>query len=288
MTQLSEPAATPEPGAARQELLRSAAKWLIGSLGAIGAVLVAGSQISSIGSLPLSSRLFVAVGGLAVGLMGVLLAISMAVSVLASDPYTVSELQKEWVQSGASGARLGRFSRLWRRWRHPVAYWFADNREFLAGHDSPEQLYDHSVADASDADDAYRELNILLGNATYRRDIVQFGRARKWIFFGVILAALGIGSFAWAANPGKNPTPSLRNTNLTGADLSGANLRNADLTGADLTDANLEGANLEGAVTTDVIWRNTTCPDGVNSDATGKGDGVRGAVAGTCVGHLTP
>jgi DNA-binding beta-propeller fold protein YncE len=63
----------------------------------------------------------------------------------------------------------------------------------------------------------------------------------------------------------------LTNANVTNATLSRANLRGANLTGANLTGANLSGANLSG-----VIWSNTTCPDGTNSDADG----------GTCVGHL--
>jgi uncharacterized protein YjbI with pentapeptide repeats len=37
------------------------------------------------------------------------------------------------------------------------------------------------------------------------------------------------------------------------------------LSGANLTDANLTNANL-----TNAIWSNTTCPDGSNSDATGR------------------
>jgi probable HAF family extracellular repeat protein len=64
--------------------------------------------------------------------------------------------------------------------------------------------------------------------------------------------------------------------NLSNSDLSGANLTNVNLNGADLTGANLTGANLTGANINNVIWSNTTCPDGTNSDAHG----------GTCVGHL--
>jgi uncharacterized protein YjbI with pentapeptide repeats len=74
----------------------------------------------------------------------------------------------------------------------------------------------------------------------------------------------------------------LTGANLTGANLTGANLRGANLTGANLTGANLTGANLNGAVTTgatfdQVIWSNTTCPDGTLSSA---------STPETCVGHL--
>jgi uncharacterized protein YjbI with pentapeptide repeats len=61
-----------------------------------------------------------------------------------------------------------------------------------------------------------------------------------------------------------------------GADLTGANLHGANLTNADLTGANLTGANLQGATLTNVIWDDTTCPDGTNSNDNG----------GTCVLNL--
>ena len=71
----------------------------------------------------------------------------------------------------------------------------------------------------------------------------------------------------------------LRGANLAGADLSGANLSFADLSfaqviGIDLTNADLTNANLILAQLTSVIWNNTTCPDGTNSDLA-DGDGFQ-------------
>ncbi len=73
----------------------------------------------------------------------------------------------------------------------------------------------------------------------------------------------------------------LSGANLNGANLSGANLTGANLTNANLTSADLTGATLAGAVTTGanfnkVIWSNTICPDGTNSNSD----------MGTCIGHL--
>ena len=59
--------------------------------------------------------------------------------------------------------------------------------------------------------------------------------------------------------------------NLTGADLTGANLSGFDLLDTNLTNANLSGADLSG-----VIWSNTICPDGTNSNNDGD----------TCVNNL--
>jgi hypothetical protein len=67
----------------------------------------------------------------------------------------------------------------------------------------------------------------------------------------------------------------LSDANLVFTTLSGANLTSADLTGAHLAGADLTRANLAGATLAGVIWSNTTCPDGTNSD--GHAD--------TCVGY---
>jgi hypothetical protein len=61
-------------------------------------------------------------------------------------------------------------------------------------------------------------------------------------------------------------------TNLTGASLQAANLADANFTGANLSGAKVPGANLRG-----VIWMNTVCPDGTNSNQN---------VGFTCAGHL--
>ncbi len=68
----------------------------------------------------------------------------------------------------------------------------------------------------------------------------------------------------------------LSGADLNQTDLTGADLAHADLTGADLANAQLGYADLAGADLNDVTWRNTTCPDGTNSDNDG----------GTCVDNL--
>jgi hypothetical protein len=61
------------------------------------------------------------------------------------------------------------------------------------------------------------------------------------------------------------------NAELRLVDLSGTDLTGADLTGAKVYDCNLSGANLTDAILNDVDWRDTTCPDGSNSDTNGLG-----------------
>ena len=63
-------------------------------------------------------------------------------------------------------------------------------------------------------------------------------------------------------------------TNFTGATLTDAIIESADLTGANFTNANLTDAFVFNSDLTRVVWGNTTCPDGANSDDNG----------GTCEG----
>ena len=53
-------------------------------------------------------------------------------------------------------------------------------------------------------------------------------------------------------------------------DFSGINFSNFDMSGADLSGSNLTGANLIGTNLQSVIWSNTICPDGSNSDDNGN------------------
>lgn len=55
--------------------------------------------------------------------------------------------------------------------------------------------------------------------------------------------------------------------NLGGADLSSLDLANGNLSGANFTDADLDDSDLTNTDLSDVLWDNTTCPDGTNSNA---------------------
>jgi uncharacterized protein YjbI with pentapeptide repeats len=78
------------------------------------------------------------------------------------------------------------------------------------------------------------------------------------------------------------------NANFTGANLTGANLsvpdsgmsiiQNTNFTNANFTNANLAGLDFDDSIRTGVIWNNTICPDGTNSDDNSN----------SCEGHLTP
>ena len=117
-----------------------------------------------------------------------------------------------------------------------------------------------SGCDLSDTSLAFADLSNanLSGAYLYRADLS-----------GATLAGANLsGAHLWKA--------SLRGVNLAGADISGAAISEVDLTGANLSDATLHGSFTEYLDVTNAFWRNTTCPDGTNSDDD---------PSGTCEGH---
>jgi hypothetical protein len=82
-----------DPLAAATDRVRETVKWLITAFAAIGAVLVAGSQLSTLSRLnPSDWRLWIAVLGLAIGLGGVGFAIWKAVDVITPQQITLGDL----------------------------------------------------------------------------------------------------------------------------------------------------------------------------------------------------
>jgi hypothetical protein len=292
---------------AAADKLRDAAKWLVGAFAAVGAALIAGSQLSSIGKLTVCphftvqcTRIWWAIGGAVLGLASVVWAIWIAVDLLIPDALPPSRLHDEW--------KRGRQS--------PLRRFFDDNPTYFQGFSSFEEIttkereaygrFDVLSRRVDRAPPAQRERLIREMEAVRKELDGLLSRGEAAVSLGnqvaytakfrstalhrmlgaAALAALGIGIFAWAANPPTPPTlasASLRGADLSGADLGGVNLRRADLSSAnltnvDLTDADLEGATLKAARLSGVTWANTICPDGANSDDVG----------GSCLNHLVP
>lgn len=284
---MTAPEPAPSPLAAANQRIRDTAKWLIGSAAAVGAALIAGSQLSNIGRLsagwPTSTataRLWVAAAGVLLGLAGVVFAIAAAVRVLLPVQVLISDLAENWHESTGE--------------LRPVVAFFQRRTKYLQGIKDPEELIkrrDELAEKLAQPDqDAEARAEIRAGIASYDRRIAAieemanhealkatFERALRRLLLAAIASGAGIVAFAWAANPPSPPAGAdLRNARLIGAQLRDADLRGAKLDGADLTGADLTGADLTDASMIQVTWSNTTCPDGTLSDAGG----------GTCQGHL--
>jgi hypothetical protein len=279
----------PEPPlsalAAANQRIRDTAKWLIASAAAVGAALIAGSQLSSIGRLdagwPTSAataRLWVAGAGALLGLAGVAFAIGAAVRVLLPVQVLIADLDDEW---DAPGAQL-----------RPVVAFLRARPKYLQGVTSPAALIvrraglvaelgqphpDAGLRDAISSLD--RRIGAVEDIASHEALKAMFARCLRRLLVAAVVGAAGIIAYAWAANPPAVPvTADLRDARLAGAFLRDADLRGAKLDGADLTGADLTGADLTGASLVKVVWSRTTCPDATVSDANGR----------TCQGHLRP
>ncbi|MFD3539619.1 pentapeptide repeat-containing protein [Streptomyces sp. NPDC058662] len=266
--------------------IRSAAKWLIASSAAVGAALLAGSQLSNIGKLaPSEGRFWWAIAGSVVGLVAVLIAIWLATRILLPITVTIDQMVRKWDNPT--------------RDLKPAVNFFINDTSYLHEYgNSPQGLKDEqekterelkiagNQGDQSAVDAGLIDRADLAGTVLQFEQLAQhkvlegrFRRTLRWLILVTALAAAGIVVFAWASNPPAAPPPvavltnaNLAHANLRDTDLDNAVLDHANLTGADLTGADLRHASLVG-----VTWHDTTCPDGTNSDRVG----------GTCAGHLT-
>jgi hypothetical protein len=281
--------------------IREAAKWLIGSFAAVGGALIAGSQLSSIGKLPVCApsstdcaRLWIAGGGAVVALLGVMWAVWTGVALLAPSRLQVSDLKLKWKRKepiyeyfNANPGQLQGFRNL----EDPEATQTAASKRYDDLHArvlraqgaSRDKIVEEMEEAAEELRVVIRRVDDVVTIANHVEYVHFFrGSALRRLIAGAGAAAIGIVAFTWAANPsGPLPKVSMRGAALPGVNLSGANLvgvdlMGANLRGADLTGADLEGANLDDADVRNVVWSGTICPDGSNSDK----------AAGSCENHL--
>ncbi|MFK4086472.1 hypothetical protein ACI2LF_20340 [Kribbella sp. NPDC020789] len=198
----------PSPLDAASERIRETAKWLTISLAALGGVLVAGTQLSDIGALqPRSDRFWIAVAGAAIAAIGSGLILVATVATAAAPALSLEQLATD-TPKGAKQAV-----------KDPT---LLDGRsdvqtltdEYIAAIEGREQAYTAHLADLSDegnrntfvtANARVVALNGIVKNivavSAYRELARMWRAARVKIIVGGALAALGVGAFAWAANP---------------------------------------------------------------------------------------
>jgi hypothetical protein len=194
--------------------IRESAKWLLVSFAAVGATLIAGLSLTNIGGLSNDGphdRLTWAILGITLGVLGVVVAIAAASSVV-----TKSFVTLKW---------LGEQSQ-----NKPPRADIEGDTALLGGYETVDQLksaYDDAMADRltkmkasydDPADTGKRTpaenaeaWAILLGQivrhvvdqASFERVRASYGLARWGILLGAAISAVGIAVFAWAANPPK-------------------------------------------------------------------------------------
>ena len=193
---------------AASERIRETAKWLTVSLAALGGVLVAGSQLSDIGALELwGDRFWTAVIGAAIAAVGSGIILVATINTAAAPMVSLKELVTD-TPKGAEDV--------------------VTDETLLDGRSSVQQLKEEYVGALEDREEAYavhlsdpsNQANRAVFTAANARAVALNGTvrsivavcayrelARLWkvarvaIVAGGVLGALGVGVFAWAANP---------------------------------------------------------------------------------------
>ncbi len=275
----SQPASA-SPTAVAIQGIRETAKWAVAALAALGVVIAAGSQLSSIGSISDAPRLFLAALATIIGLFAVGAGIWLTTDLLLPASLSLPELAQ--VKPGSS---LGRFiadnplllageaddvADLSQKFQEAITRQRDQNK---AAEEHPEDKKAAAIAEQAHEDVMYLSsiVDRLMAYVGFEHVRNKFRSWRLKISISVVVAGLAIVGFAWAGNPPRsaNSTVSLRGASLVGAQLVGADLRGVDLRGVDLSGANLTGADLTGATLDNVKWTGATCPDGRKSEQEG-------------------
>jgi hypothetical protein len=209
--------------------IRETAKWTIVAFAGVGAVLVAGLQVSEIGSVR-GLRLFGACFGAATAVVGIGVAIWKASSVLAPQTATFADLREnpalaqriEQEPTFLGGFSYESVKELLDDYRHAfTAYRNAQFRRLGAGHGVTAAVRDlHAYAAATSSDvppptasgedfkaveTAFEELSrvvdFLRSIVLYEKTYEAWRVAQRAVFWAAALAFVGIGLFAYAANP---------------------------------------------------------------------------------------
>ena len=243
------------------ERVRDAAKWLLGAFGAIATVLVAGSQLSSIGALDDGKRLVVAVVAAVVALVGLAAASWLVVDIMLPSAALLPEIaandalkQKidllpELLQGNHSVDNLQRDYELALELRLEAV---------RKNYSMPPEASDDEVKAAGNLVVVLGQaVQAVEGYAAYKNLDSKLRDNRRLPLFGLAgLVAMAIIVFAWASNPPEKPKPEEAATSLAGLRLDGVSLRGAELAKANLVGISLSGADLRGANLSSTDLRN--------------------------------
>jgi uncharacterized protein YjbI with pentapeptide repeats len=133
--------------------------------------------------------------------------------------------------------------------------------------------FDNAILRNANLDDAYAPGGSFI-NADLRGANFYFATLSDANLSGANLSDSWLGIYTFAGSnlqnanfSGSSISGDMRNTDLRGADLSFTVLSYVTLSNSDLRNANLLGAELKVGTSLDgILWGNTTCSDGSNSD----------------------
>jgi hypothetical protein len=207
------------------ESLRTTAKWLLTSFAAIGALLVAGIQLSSVGSLTgetPDSRIVAVIAGITIAVVGIAAAMWWTSKVLVT---FLNSFRSARARPDITNRVLGdreviglSYDELNTRIRRVSAE--------LSEADTPDERT-ALLVEWQDLAERRRMALALIGSEILKE---RFEAARSAIIVGSIFAATGLAMFAWGANPPANAetpavslgkAPVLLNVHLTAQGIEG-------------------------------------------------------------------
>jgi len=211
--------------------IREVAKWLIGALAAVATIMLAGTQLSSLGSLPTqpSGRLWVAGIAALVAVMAVVRSIYLLSTVLMVQTSSLTDLRENTRPTATTIQRIIDGDPGFLEGRPSVAKLLDDyaqaQRQAISAADAKalaqqalldakptdeekaQALVKHAIQAASLAD-ALRErlgerVRSLVELDGYVKVRASFDKARKGVIGWAAVSAIAVIVFAWAANPAK-------------------------------------------------------------------------------------
>jgi hypothetical protein len=200
-----KPEPAPDLVLAGIDRIRDTAKWLIGAYAAVGAVLVAGLQLTSLGKVEDDTRLWVAIGTAAIALLAVLYGISKIAAVLS--PVTVDEEKDLGPGSPIEKMTQKAPSLLKKQARTPAEL----QAKYATAVDDYQRKRVAARADPELVPEVERDYRALLAiNSTldylkklalFQKVDAKFSGAKRRLAGASIVAAACVITFAWAANP---------------------------------------------------------------------------------------
>ena len=204
-----------DPYSAAVDRMRATAQWLITLFGALGAVLIAGTQLSSIGKLELPADwlyLALALVGGVVALAAIARIIWAATNVLTAGEVTLTELadDEKTAKDGSvtqwlkAQELLGEFTSV----EAFVSRRDSVRRELAprVTEDHPSKLTDERIIALDPVQARLNEItDTVTSGARYYKVSRELARTRRTMLWAGALAAGGATLFAWAVNPPEPP-----------------------------------------------------------------------------------
>ncbi len=199
-------ATTSLPAAAQS--MRDSAKWLVGGVAATAAGIFAGSSLTAFGALKPAAdtlRFGEAVGGLLLGFLGLACIFGAAVRVLTRESMTLREIA---LFDGSAGSEIGSLrDKLVERYRDRLPTGARTFKDYVDRVDAARQ--NPESPDAASLLARAREDNaVIAADAGFLFVRARFEHLVRTLRWATVLAIIGFGLFAWAANPPKpEPAP---------------------------------------------------------------------------------